>query len=56
MLSEASEDEESLQTLFTRLYTKDSTREKFKLQIDHRSNLFQNLHGATGKYFLSNIL
>ena len=50
VLKLATEDEESLQTLITRLYIKESYRKKLRLQVDHKSSLFQNLYGVAGKF------
>jgi len=49
ILTDSAKDEKSLQELFTKLYLKETTRNKFNLHIDSISNLFQNLHGATGE-------
>ncbi|XP_047484397.1 procollagen-lysine,2-oxoglutarate 5-dioxygenase 2-like isoform X1 [Penaeus chinensis] len=44
----ASAEEKSLQMLLTHAYVKDATRDKYNIRLDHLSNLFQNLNGATG--------
>ncbi|XP_066943980.1 procollagen-lysine,2-oxoglutarate 5-dioxygenase 1 isoform X2 [Macrobrachium rosenbergii] len=41
-------EEKSLQMLFINTYIKEAARDKYNLNVDHLSNLFQNLNGATG--------
>lgn len=37
------------QLFYTRAYLDKNIREKLKIKLDHRSEIFQNLHGAIGE-------
>lgn len=36
------------QLYYTRVYLDTNIREKSKIKLDHKSEIFQNLHGAIG--------
>ena len=40
--------EESLQRLMTRLYVTESTRKELHIEIDHHSNIFENIQRKSG--------
>jgi len=48
LLQDAPSDAPSLQHALVALYTTPALRTRHALAIDHASNMFQNLHGATG--------
>lgn len=37
------------QLFYTNVYLNEELRNKYKIKLDHKSEIFQNLHGATGK-------
>ncbi|PSN33660.1 Procollagen-lysine [Blattella germanica] len=41
-------DEDDDQLFYTKLYLNEEMRNKFRMKLDHRSDIFQNLNGAVG--------
>lgn len=42
------EDHEDDQLFYTNIYLDEELREKHKIKLDHKSEIFQNLYGAVG--------
>lgn len=49
------EDHEDDQLFYTNIYLDEDLREKHKIKLDHKSEIFQNLYGAVGMRILMNI-
>jgi hypothetical protein len=43
----ANDDDDQL--FYTRAYLNEDLRNKFRIKLDHRSEIFQNLNGAVGE-------
>jgi hypothetical protein len=43
----ANDDDDQL--FYTRVYLNEELRDKFRIKLDHRSDIFQNLNGAIGE-------
>lgn len=42
-------DEEDDQLFYTKVYLHDELRARYKIKLDHKSEIFQNLNGAVGE-------
>lgn len=49
------EDHEDDQLFYTNIYLDEDLREKHKIKLDHKSEIFQNLYGAVGMRIRMNI-